>query len=117
MLTAAGIDPTAAHTLRCAADEIPLDSIRPYRGWTEKDWDDAAGRLRDRGWIDDAGRTTPEGARARDGIERDTDRLAAELVDRIADLDLVTSALTSVTVAIERADAIPYPNPIGVPRR
>jgi Helix-turn-helix family len=116
VLTAAGIDPTTAHVLRCAADGIPLDSIRAYRGWTDEDWAAAARVVRDRGWIDDAGRVTRDGARVRDGIEHDTDRLAAELVDRIADLETVTTAFTAVAAAIERTAAIPYPNPIGVPR-
>ncbi len=44
-LVAADLDPCAAHALRIAADELPLDSIQPYRGWTDDDWSAAADRI------------------------------------------------------------------------
>ncbi len=116
VLIAAGIDPCAAHVLRIASDGLPLDSIRPYRGWSDEDWSDAAARLRDRGWLDRDGRTTPEGARVRASVERDTDRLSAELLDRIPDLDLVTDVLAAIAGRLQQSGTIPYPNPIGVPR-
>jgi hypothetical protein len=117
VLTAAGIDPREAHVLRCAADGMSLDSIRPYRGWTDEDWAAAALGLREREWLDETGRPTPAGTRVRADVEDATDRLAGELVDRIGDLELVVHVLESVAVALARADEIPYPNPIGVPRR
>ncbi|MGQ4444975.1 hypothetical protein ACN6LI_003382 [Streptomyces violaceoruber] len=45
------------------------------RGWTQEEWDAAAGRLRERGLVDAAGGLTEEGTALREGIERETDRL------------------------------------------
>ena len=115
LLGVAGVDPCEAHVLRIADDELPLESIQPYRGWTEENWADATARLRTRGWLDDSDRTTPEGTRARAGIEHDTDRLNANLVDQIAEPDVVMRVLTAITHQLQRAQAIPYPNPVGVP--
>jgi len=114
-LLAAGVDPCEAHVLRIADDALPLDSIQPYRGWNEKDWADATERLRDRSWIDDTGRTTPEGSQVRAEIERDTDRANAVVVDRIEDLDRVLRLLGSIAEVLQAEGEIPYPNPIGVP--
>ncbi|MGZ4688430.1 MAG: SCO6745 family protein [Acidimicrobiia bacterium] len=115
VLTVAGLDACEAHVLRIADDGLPLESIQPYRGWGEADWADAATRLRDRGWLSDGGATTTEGARARAAIEAETDRLSGELVARIANPELVVTALELVTHRIMRSGTIPYPNPVGVP--
>ncbi|HEY3724412.1 MAG TPA: hypothetical protein VGN59_13760 [Acidimicrobiia bacterium] len=115
-LVAAGVDPTEAHLLRIVDDGLPLDSIRPYRGWSDEDWSAATARLLDRGWIDDQGHATMAGSATRAGIERETDRLSADLTARIDDLDAVMAVLTAATAAVRKADAVPYPNPIGVPR-
>jgi hypothetical protein len=114
-LGAAGVDPCEAHVLRIADDKLPLDSIQPYRGWTEENWADATTRLRDRGWLDDDGNTTPKGARARAAIEQETDSLSAELVDRIPNPRAVLATLAAIAQRLSSADAIPYPNPVGVP--
>jgi Helix-turn-helix family len=114
-LGVAGVDPCEAHVLRIAADHLPVDSIQPYRGWTEQNWADATARLRDRGWLDEAGETTPAGRAGHDTIEDDTDRLSAALVERVDDPDLVMRVLTSIAEQVQRAGVVPYPNPIGVP--
>ena len=72
-------------------------------------------RLRTRGWLDDGDHTTPEGRRARAAIEHDTDRLSATLIDQIPDPDLVMRVLTAIAHQLQRTQAIPYPNPVGVP--
>jgi hypothetical protein len=114
-LVSAGVDPCEAHTLRVADDELPLDSIQPYRGWGKQDWSDAATKLRAREWLDDDGRTTTKGRRARQELEQQTDRLSSALVDRIVDLHDVTNVLASITERLRGAGEIPYPNPVGVP--
>jgi hypothetical protein len=48
-------------------------------------------------------------------IERETDALSADLVRRIDGLDAVMTVLTTAAAAVRQADAVPYPNPIGVP--
>ena len=115
LLGVAGVDPCEAHVLRIADDDLPLDSIQPYRGWTEENWADAGARLRTRGWLDDSDHTTPEGKHARAAIEHDTDRLSATLIDQIPDPDLVMRVLTAIAHQLQRTQAIPYPNPVGVP--
>jgi hypothetical protein len=115
ILVGAALDPREAHVLRVADDELPLGSIQPYRGWSERDWADATTALRARGWLDADARITPAGTAARAGIERDTDRLSAELVARVRDLDGVMGTLAGITGRLREAEAIPYPNPVGVP--
>jgi hypothetical protein len=114
-LVAAGIDPCEAHVLRVADDGVPLDSIQPYRGWSETDWADAAARLRARGWLDAAGSTTRAGHDARADVEDRTDRLSAPLVERLDDVDRVIAALRPLADRIGESGVVPYPNPVGVP--
>ena len=57
-----------------ADDDLPVESIRPYRGWSETDWRKAAARLRDRGWLDREGAITTAGRGAR----------AANVADHVA---------------------------------
>ncbi len=117
-LTVAGFDPCEAHVTQIAASGASPDSIQPYRGWSDDDWAAAAGRLRDRGWLDDAGRLTEEGRAARRAVEDDTDRLAAEAI-----AGLLPSQRARLFALLERLIAplvasgvIPYPNAMGVPR-
>jgi hypothetical protein len=114
-LVDAGIDPCEAHVLRIADESLPIDSIQPYRGWSDADWAAAANRLRERGWLDNEGSTTPEGHDTRQAVEAETDRLSAALVDRIENPTLVLEVLELIARALEIAAEIPYPNPIGVP--
>jgi hypothetical protein len=117
-LTVAGFDPCEAHLTQIAASGAPLDSIKPYRGWSDDDWRDAASRLRDRNWLDEADNLTVAGRAARDSVERDTDRLASGAIscldrdERSRVLDLLTGLVTPVV----ESTTVPYPNPIGVPR-
>ena len=114
-LVDAGLDACESHALRISGDGLPLDSIQPYRGWTEPDWDDAAARLRNRGLVDDRGRTTAQGKATRAEVEACTDRLSAPLVAGIRDPDLVIDVLDAIAHRLREAGTIPYPNPIGVP--
>jgi hypothetical protein len=51
------------------------DFARASRGWSEQEWEAAAGRLRDRGLLDAAGGLTPAGVDLRRHVEAETDRL------------------------------------------
>ena len=114
-LVAADLDPCGAHVLRIAADDLPLDSIQPYRGWTDEDWAAPPDRLTARGLLDGDGRITPPGARLRADVEAATDRAAADLVDRIENVEAVIATFDALAARIGAAGDIPYPNPIGVP--
>jgi hypothetical protein len=112
-LAVAGLDSCEAHVLRIADESLPIESIQPYRGWSATDWEDATRQLQARGLLA-AGRTTPEGHARRATVEADTDRLAALLVDRIVEPDLVLRTFATVARAIAAAGDVSYPNPIGV---
>ncbi|MGH8982809.1 MAG: SCO6745 family protein [Acidimicrobiia bacterium] len=116
-LTVAGIDPCEAHVTQIAASGASPDTIQPYRGWNDDDWAAATERLRARGWLDDEGRLTADGRAGRERVEHDTDRLAAEPVDRLGDegLETVAGVLAPLTARLVDTGLIPYPNPIGVP--
>jgi hypothetical protein len=114
-LVADGLDPCEAHVLRIAAHGLPLDSIRPYRGWTDGDWADATSRLVARGLLDDTGAITPTGARRRRDVEATTERAAGDLVRHIDGVDDVIATFDALAARVSAAGEIPYPNPIGVP--
>jgi hypothetical protein len=116
-LIAAGIDPCEAHVTQVAASGASLETIKPYRGWTDDDWAAAAERLRARGWLDRDGALTPSGRAVREQVERDTDRLAAEPVARLGEraLAALLPMFLHITARLQDTGTIPYPNPIGVP--
>jgi hypothetical protein len=77
VLLANSIDPVEA-TLLGGLWSGTSSFLRKTRGWSDDDYSAAAGRLRDRGWIDTDGGLTEEGESERRRIEDDTDRLALE---------------------------------------
>jgi hypothetical protein len=116
-LSAAGIDPCEAHVSQIAASGAPPETIQPYRGWSDDDWAAAADRLRERGWLDRDGRLTEAGRSWHDQIEHDTDRLAAEPLQRLGEKRAarLLELLAPLTARLVQTGEIPYPNPIGVP--
>ncbi|MBD8607486.1 hypothetical protein IFT73_11515 [Aeromicrobium sp. CFBP 8757] len=117
VLTAAGLDGASANALAVAAGLVP-DGQRAIRGWTEDEWDEAVGRLATRGWVDASGSLTETGRSARAQVEDTTDRVCAAGLDRRATGRAITveDAVVDVARALERAGAVAYPNPTGVPR-
>lgn len=117
-LVTAGVGPCEAHLLRALATDVPVDSIKPFRGWDDGDWEDAAAHLRERGLVDDTGAATGDGRLLYRRIEQDTDRIAQAPLDALTPdeqtrLDEVLSSILSV---LHAGDVIPYPNPVGVTR-
>jgi hypothetical protein len=127
-LVAAGIDGCEALVLRVGVDQagargrgggsgpvLTPERFLAVRGWTEEQWDEAAGRLRERGWLDPDGAASPAGLAAHRAVEQATDLAAARPwagfgAGRTAEL---AEALTPLAAAC--ASVIPYPNPVGVP--
>ncbi len=111
-LVAAGVDGCESNVLRAGFD-LPRETIQPLRGWTDEQWDGAAGRLVERGAIDKDGTATPAGADLRAGIEATTDAAAARpwLDEEFA------ADLADVLYPIARACSAELPalNPVGVP--
>ncbi|MFC8829160.1 hypothetical protein ACFT9I_27865 [Streptomyces sp. NPDC057137] len=94
-LLSAGLDPVEALVSHTATGKgmSPRWLLRT-RGWHRTDLDDAAGRLRERGLLDDAGELTEAGTALRAGLEEHTDRLdtapyehlGADGVERLTEL-------------------------------
>jgi hypothetical protein len=117
-LLTAGLDPCEAHVTQVAATGVTVDTIQPYRGWADEDWDAATRRLVARGWMTDAGQLTDDGRAGRDAVEEATDRLAAAPVERLGAerVKRLCALLEPIVTALVEAGELPYPNPIGVPR-
>jgi hypothetical protein len=115
-LVAAGIDGCEALVLRSGSGDGPTrEQLQPLRGWSEGDWDAAAGRLAARGWLGEDGRVTPPGAAARQAVEDATDLAAARPWARLgADATGELAALLA-PIAVACATELPFPNPVGVP--
>src|SRR2546428_385941 len=79
-LVANQIDPCESLVLQAATGRSDKEALRTRRGWSEDEWHAAVLRLRNRGWLDEEERATPEGTNARDAVELATDRVAAPLV-------------------------------------
>ena len=76
-----GLDGIEALVMHEATAELPVGLLRTTRGWTDEEWESAAGRLRDRGWLRpmadaDHLSLSDEGAAVRQDIEEATDRLS-----------------------------------------
>lgn len=94
-LLSAGLDPVEALVSHTATGKgmSPRWVLRT-RGWARTDWDAAAGRLRERGLLDDAGELTEAGVALRTELEEHTDRLdsapyehlGADGVERLTEL-------------------------------
>lgn len=78
-LLQAGLDPIEA-MLTYASPNGPATPMMPFlrltRGWTDEEWDAAAGRLRARGLADEDGSLTDDAVALRASVERTTDEAA-----------------------------------------
>jgi hypothetical protein len=95
-----------------AATDLSRQILQPYRGWTDPEWEAATERLRERGWLDPAGRPTEAGLAWFREIEAATDRTCAPAwtgpgIERLREL------LTPIARACHAG--IPPLNPIGLP--
>ena len=101
-----------------ATGAIEREVIAAHRGWTEQQWDEAAGALRGRGLLDAASRLTRAGQALRDAVEHRTDVLAAAPVEVLGPAAVLRAVELAVPVTRRLIDAgiVPVPNPVGVPR-
>jgi hypothetical protein len=125
-LVAAGIDGCEALVLRSGHEGVleragelgggwGREQVQSLRGWTDGDWDEAAGRLAARGWLAEDGRITPAGAAARQAVEDATDLAAARPWARLGADATEELAVLLAPIAAACAAALPFPNPVGVP--
>ncbi|MBK1788413.1 SCO6745 family protein [Prauserella cavernicola] len=115
VLVSEGINGIEAHVLRDAADGS-RSLTEPARGWTAREWADAADRVRERGLISASGALTDQGVALREHVERRTDVLAAPpyAVASDAELDRLAAFLRPFARTIA-AGVVPFPNPVGAP--
>ncbi|WP_371483024.1 hypothetical protein [Kitasatospora sp. NBC_00315] len=113
-LVGAGLDGCEALVVRCSLD-VRRDSMQPYRGWTDEEWDAATERLVERGWLTGRGTITECGRIRHQSLEAATDLAAARVWEgcRRAELDRLVEDLRPIS-AICRT-ALPPINPIGLP--
>jgi len=87
------------------------------RGWSSDEWTAATERLLERGLVDPRDSLTPEGAKLREQIERDTDELAIAPYASLGGQD-ISRLLTALGPAADRIAAsgeLAFPNPMGLP--
>jgi hypothetical protein len=111
-LTAAGIDGCEAVVLRCAKD-ISRDLMQPVRGWTDEEWDAAAARLAERGWIGEDATLTAAGRVVHDTVEAATDQAAERPWNRMGAAGLAEVADVLLPLAQACAAALPEVIPVG----
>ena len=111
-LAAAGIDGCEAVVLRCAKD-ISRDLMQPVRGWTDEQWDAAAARLAERGWIGEDGTLTAAGRAAHDAVEAATDQAAGRPWNRMGAAGVAEVADVLLPLAQACAAALPEVIPVG----
>ena len=109
MLRSKGIDGLEAHVLAASVKRIPPPRLQESRGWSAEDWATAEAHLHERAI----------GGEAYEAIEAGTDELSAGPYDAlpVGDMAMMLAMAERITDAITASDLIPFPNPIGLPRR
>jgi hypothetical protein len=115
-LMAEGLDGCEAHVSLVGTGVVPREAIQPHRGWSDEEWDAAAARLVQRGWLDAGGRLTEAGRQVRQAVEERTDRLASRPwehlgPERTARLQALVWPLSD---RIIQTGGLPVPNPLGL---
>jgi hypothetical protein len=115
-LLTAGLDPIESLVSFAAVGAAPAE-VFASRGWSDGQWAEASGRLRDRGLVDAGGRATEAGQALRDRVERLTDDLAAApwgvlgpAVGRFAQLT------APITIRIATSGLLPAQSTLGIRR-
>ena len=118
VLITAGLTPVQAHWLKIGAAETDPETLRASRNWPAAAWDSGRADLIERGWLDAHGLLTAAGRGAHDDIEAQTDAAAATPWTGIGpeDTTRLAALLKPLSAAIVASGAVPFPNPIGLPR-
>jgi len=117
-LITAELDGLEAHVLAVAVGRADAEQLKKARGWNDEEWRTAVDRLRWRGLVDDDGVATDDGHLLTARIEDTTDDLAAQPYRdglTATGLDLLRTVLRPLARAVTATNAIPFPNPIGLP--
>ncbi|WP_433379122.1 SCO6745 family protein [Actinoplanes sp. CA-142083] len=116
-LLTAGVGGCESLVWRVGLDGGRLREVtQPARGWTDEEWEAAAGRLEDRGWLTASGEVTAEGLAAYEGVEALTDRLAAGPWHRLGEADTERCAELLAPLTARTWAVLPDDNPIPLRR-
>ncbi|HEX2354873.1 MAG TPA: hypothetical protein VHI50_00220 [Micromonosporaceae bacterium] len=114
-LVGAGLAGTPALVLKAALEGYPA-IYGPARGWSDEEWARTGEALAARGYLADDGTPTEAGRAAYQAVEDVTDRLAGEVWRALGEAETRRLAELLRPVARAASSAMPFPNPIGVPR-
>jgi hypothetical protein len=116
-LLTAGVDGCESLVWRTALDGARLrETTQPARGWTDAEWEAAAGRLRDRGWLAADGSATAAAREAYGRVEELTDRLAAGPWQRLGAEPTERCAELLEPIAARIWPVLPANNPLPLRR-
>lgn len=115
-LLAGGLDGCEAHVSLVGTGTVPREAVQPHRGWSDEEWEAAAARLRERGWLDDAGMLTERGAAVRLAVEQRTNGLAGPPWQYLGEVgcERLHALAAALSDEIVRNGGIPIPNPMGL---
>ena len=117
-LTTYSLDGCEANVLLVADGRTNRELQQRFRGWSDDDWDGAAERLAQRGWLDDESELTQTGHEVREQVEAMTDLLASEPAERLGDdrVGDLLDGLSGLDGMILAGGDMTFPNPMGMPR-
>jgi len=117
-LLTAGLDGCEALVTMSASGTVPRAQLQQARGWTDEEWSDATGRLREKGWLDEDDLLTDQGRAGRSEIEHLTDALAAAPWRYLGteSCSQLAALLEPIKERVFDAGGVPVPNPIGIGR-
>jgi hypothetical protein len=116
-LLTAGVDGCESLVWRTMLDGGRLrETVQQARGWSDGEWQAAAGRLRDRGWLAEDGSATTAARTAYAQVEALTDRLAAGPWQRLGAEASERCARLLKPLAARIWTALPEDNPIPLRR-
>ncbi|MFG2698425.1 hypothetical protein [Kitasatospora sp. NPDC048407] len=112
-LVAAGLDGCEAPVLHCALD-ASREVLQPMRGWTDTEWEAAAARLVERGWLTAQGTVTELGRIQHRSIEAATDLAAGRVWESMPQDELDRLKADLKPIAAICRDRMPV-NPLAMP--
>ncbi|MDH6114315.1 hypothetical protein P3T36_000716 [Kitasatospora sp. MAP12-15] len=112
-LVAAGLDGCEAPVLHCAL-AASREVLQPLRGWTDTEWEGAAARLVERGWLTAQGAVTELGRIRHRSVEAATDLAAGRVWEGLPhdELERLTAVLTPIAAICREQMPI---NPLAMP--
>jgi hypothetical protein len=113
-LVTAGVTGIEALVLRAGLD-LSREPLQQGRGWTDEQWQAAAQRLVERGWLDAEGRVTGAGRELYREVEEVTDRCAAGPWRALGERQTDRLAEMLAPMAAECRAAWPLPDMLGLP--